>query len=55
MLNVCRHHVKVGIKNLNTPHVRKITDGTYTCSFCNKKAEIKIFYSIPYYKVAISV
>ncbi|MDQ0247350.1 hypothetical protein J2S09_004999 [Bacillus fengqiuensis] len=52
MLTVCPKHVKEGINGLIIPHVKKVTDGyTYSCLFCNQKAEIQIFYSIPFSKL----
>lgn len=52
MLTVCSKHVKEGIKGLIIPHVKKIEDDyTYSCLFCKQKAEIQIFYSIPFSKV----
>lgn len=47
LLFVCKDHVKVGLKNFEIPHVKEIEYSICSCSFCNKKAEIKIFYSIP--------
>jgi len=46
MLMVCNQHVKDGLVRLEIPHVKKIHYSEYTCSFCSKKAEIKIYYSI---------
>ncbi|KRE06089.1 hypothetical protein COM86_25805 [Priestia megaterium] len=46
MLMVCNQHVKDGLVNLEIPHVKKIHHSEHTCSFCSKKAEIKIYYSI---------
>ena len=52
MLTVCPKHVKEGINGLITPHVKKIEAGcTYSCLFCHQKAEIQIFYSIPFSKI----
>ncbi|MES9771301.1 hypothetical protein ABWK50_09855, partial [Priestia megaterium] len=47
MLIVCNQHVKEGLIGLKTPHVKKIHYSTCTCSFCERRAKIKIFYSIP--------
>lgn len=47
MLMVCNQHVKDGLVRLEIPHVKKVYYSKRTCSFCNKKAEVKIFYSIP--------
>jgi len=49
MLVVCPRHVKDGLRNLDAPHVKKIKNYKCTCSFCNQKAVIKIFYSFPYF------
>ncbi|PMD10710.1 hypothetical protein CJ194_04320 [Priestia megaterium] len=46
MLMVCNQHVKDGLVRLEIPHVKKIHYSKHICSFCNKKAEIKIYYSI---------
>ena len=50
MLFVCHDHVKEGLKCFDTPHVKEIKNSNCPCSFCNKKAQIKIFYSIPFLK-----
>ncbi|OMP68440.1 hypothetical protein [Domibacillus epiphyticus] len=50
MLVVCANHVKDGLKNFDVPHVKKVKSDKSPCSFCHKKADIKIFGSIPSFK-----
>lgn len=40
---VCKDHITHALKLLDAPHVEKVSM-KITCSFCNKKAEIKMFY-----------
>ncbi|AZV43844.1 hypothetical protein BAOM_3235 [Peribacillus asahii] len=51
MLMVCHKHVKEGLKRLTIPHVKKIKDCHCSCLYCNRKAEIKIFYSMPFFNM----
>ncbi|WP_159434182.1 hypothetical protein [Domibacillus mangrovi] len=48
MVIVCQKHGKEGLKHLHTPHVEKMKKCKGTCQFCNQKAEIKMFDSIPF-------
>ena len=49
LLLVCKNHIKQGIEYLHTPHIIPIKDLNFkgTCVFCEKKAEYKLFYSVP--------
>ena len=49
MLLVCKDHIKQGLQYLHTPHIIKIKDKNFkgSCVFCEKKADFKLFYSIP--------
>jgi hypothetical protein len=52
MLVVCADHVKDGLKKFDVPHVKKMKRDGSPCFFCRKKADIKIFGSIPSFKQA---
>jgi hypothetical protein len=42
--------VKDALKEFDVPHVIQIKQMTVPCSICEKKAEVKIFYSMPFFK-----
>ena len=45
MLYVCCNHVTKGLKEVDTPHIEKISakDGIY-CEYCHKKATYHLYY-----------
>ncbi|OIK12073.1 hypothetical protein BIV60_17000 [Bacillus sp. MUM 116] len=47
---VCKKHVREALNRLDVPHVVKVENDQGTCSFCEKEANFKIFYSIPFFK-----
>ncbi|MDR7238830.1 hypothetical protein J2Y02_003461 [Neobacillus drentensis] len=47
---VCKKHVTEALEALDVPHVVKVDNYHSTCSFCKKEANLKIFYSIPFFK-----
>ncbi|OIJ19046.1 hypothetical protein BKP45_14420 [Anaerobacillus alkalidiazotrophicus] len=53
MLLVCKNHIKQGLQYLNAPHIVPIKDKNFQgcCVFCEKKAEFKLFYSVPIAKI----
>lgn len=40
----CTKHVKKAIRLLDVPHIRKAPEGV-TCSFCNHKATLNVYYA----------
>ncbi len=40
---VCKNHITYALKLLDTPHVEKVSM-EITCSFCRKKADVKMYY-----------
>lgn len=40
----CKKHVTKAIELLDVPHIRKAPEGV-NCSFCNKQANLNVFYS----------
>jgi hypothetical protein len=44
MVMVCKEHLTKGLELLPVPHVKKMPTHTKKkCSFCGKKAELKLF------------
>ncbi|NSL53082.1 hypothetical protein [Calidifontibacillus erzurumensis] len=41
---VCKNHITYALKLVNAPHVKKVTMDI-TCSFCDEKAVVKMYYS----------
>jgi hypothetical protein len=42
-MRVCKNHITHALKLLNAPHVVKVSI-EITCSFCEEKAGVKMFY-----------
>lgn len=55
MLLVCNKHVKEGLKHFEVPHVKKVENHHFPCSFCKKEAEIKIYRPFPPKKRRVKV
>ncbi len=49
MIKVCETHVMFGLGQLNLPHVEKAKRKQieYSCQYCPKPAQYKLFYDIP--------
>ena len=41
---VCKQHITVGLERLTAPHIQKAPAGM-TCSFCEQKAELNMYYA----------
>lgn len=41
---VCKQHITVGLERLTAPHIRRAPAGM-TCSFCEQKAELNMYYA----------
>jgi hypothetical protein len=52
LLFTCKMHVTRGLKKMNVPHVKRIHHRmSDSCYFCSKKADYKLFYSLPFYRL----